>query len=60
MLFMRIYLYLYSLFMIHVTLHKTFKIYLSFTVHYNYIVYFMSMKLLSCCISYIKLVYGYI
>ena len=57
---MRIYLYLYSLFMIYVTLHKTFKTYLSFTVHYNYIVYFMSMKLLNCCISYIKLVYGYI
>ena len=57
---MRIYLYLYSLFMIHVALHKTVKIYWSFTVHYNYIVYFMSMKLLNCCISYIKLVYGYI
>lgn len=47
---MRIYLYLYNLFMVHVARRKTVKIYWSFTVHYNYIVYFMSMHFLTLCI----------
>lgn len=47
MLCVCMYLYLYILFMIHVALHKTFKTYWSFTVHYNYIVYFMSVYVLT-------------
>ena len=48
--------------MIHVALHthKNLKVNWSLIVHSNYVVYFMSTKLLSYCISYIKLVYGYI